>query len=74
MIISVHINTPHINLGQFLKFINLISCGSQAKFFLSTEKILVNGFYENRRGKKLYHNDLVVINEQTYVIIVNQEN
>lgn len=31
-------------------------------------KILVNGEIENRRGKKLYPNDLVVIENQKFLI------
>ena len=36
--------------------------GSDAKVFLSENKILVNGETENRRGKKLYKNYTVEIN------------
>lgn len=70
----INIKPHYINLAQFLKFTNTISCGAQAKDFLSTATILVNGVRENRRGKKLYHNDLIVVNQQVYVINVNQEN
>jgi ribosome-associated protein len=55
----VPINTEYIALGQFLKLADCISTGGQAKFFLQETAIKVNGEAENRRGKKLYHNDIV---------------
>jgi ribosome-associated protein len=55
----VPIKTDYIALGQFLKLANCISTGGQAKFFLQETDIKVNGEAENRRGKKLYHDDIV---------------
>jgi len=65
---KIKINTEYITLGQFLKFANIISNGSEAKFFLKKNKIFVNGEKENRRGKKLYDGYLVKINENEFQV------
>ena len=65
---SIKINDEFITLGQFLKVINLISSGGEAKNFLIDNKILVNDEKETKRGKKLYKNDLIIINNKTYTI------
>lgn len=61
--------TDFITLGQFLKYINLIESGSMAKDFLFNNKVLVNNTVEVRRGKKLYPNDTIDINNIRYVIV-----
>ncbi|NOU94768.1 S4 domain-containing protein YaaA [Paenibacillus sp. LMG 31456] len=58
---TVNIHTDYITLGQFLKLADCISSGGQAKFFLQETNILVNGEPENRRGKKLVHDDKVSV-------------
>jgi S4 domain protein YaaA len=64
----VRITTPYITLGQLLKMLDFISSGGEAKVAVKTLKILVNGEAENRRGRKLYPNDKVVINGSSYTI------
>lgn len=58
----------YITLGQFLKMANIISTGGEAKFFLSNNDVVVNGEKEVRRGRKLYLNDVVEINDRSFVI------
>ncbi|WP_301108412.1 S4 domain-containing protein YaaA [Sporosarcina sp.] len=58
---KVHFNTPYITLGQLLKMTNVISSGGMAKWFLSENVVYVNGEPEQRRGKKLYDEDVVNI-------------
>ncbi|MBQ7250625.1 MAG: S4 domain-containing protein YaaA [Bacilli bacterium] len=65
---EVKITTPYIALGQLLKLANLIGNGGEAKFFLQTERVLVNGEVDQRRGRKLYPGDLVVVKGGTYRI------
>lgn len=67
-IISIPIKDEYIALGQFLKIADLISSGGEAKFYLLNQKVLVNGEEDNRRGRKLYKEDLVEINQKTYKI------
>jgi len=56
---KIVIHTEYITLGQFLKLADCISTGGQAKSFLQETAIFVNGEPENRRGKKLVHQDTV---------------
>ena len=65
---TITINTEYITLGQFLKFANIISNGSDAKPFLLENKIFVNGEEENRRGKKLYDGYLVKIGKNDFQV------
>jgi ribosome-associated protein len=57
----IAIQTDYITLGQFLKLADCISTGGQAKSFLQETPILVNGEPENRRGKKLVHQDKISV-------------
>lgn len=66
---TIQINTPYIKLGQFLKFINLISNGSEEKLFLLTNVVYVNDEKENRRGRKLYPGDQIKIADETYELV-----
>jgi len=66
---KIKISTEYINLGQFLKFTNIIFNGGEAKIFLAENDVKVNNEFENRRGRKLYPNDVIVINEESYQII-----
>ncbi|GAO99146.1 S4 domain-containing protein YaaA [Fructobacillus ficulneus] len=66
---EVAIRTAYITLAQLLKMENLIASGGQAKAFLADVIIQVNGEDENRRGKKLYPGDNVVIQGEKYQIV-----
>ena len=49
----------YITLAQLLKACDVVySCG-HAKEYLANMEVLVNGVNENRRGKKIYHGDIV---------------
>lgn len=58
------IEQDYITLGQFLKGAALISSGGMAKPYLETTSILLNGEKENRRGKKLYPNDKIEVQDE----------
>ena len=60
---KVKLKTDYITLGQLLKIVDIISSGGQAKWFLQENDVLINGELDNRRGRKLYPNDLVEIPE-----------
>ncbi len=60
-------NLP-IRLGQYLKFINAVQDGFEAKLRISEEDVLVNGTVETRRGKQLNIGDNVSIDGKTFVI------
>lgn len=59
--IPIEIHDSYITLGQFLKLANIISSGGMAKPFLQQMEVSVNNELENRRGKKLYDGDVIVI-------------
>jgi len=58
---AVQIRTDYIQLGQFLKLAEVIDTGGMAKAFLAEVPIKINGELDNRRGRKLYPNDIVDI-------------
>ncbi len=68
----VKIKGEYITLGQLLKKVDLIDSGSSAKFFLSEKNVSVNGIKENRRGKKLFSGDVIVV-EGVKLIIENED-
>ena len=57
-----------ITLGILLKLAGIIDTGGQAKWFLSENAVLVNGEEENRRGRKLYHGDQILVQNQPFII------
>jgi ribosome-associated protein len=59
----VRIEGPAITLGQLLKLSGLIDSGAEAKAFLRTEQVWVNGEPEMRRGKKLTLGDVVRVGD-----------
>lgn len=65
---KVKIKEDYINLGQFLKIVDLVSSGGETKTFLSLNKIFINKEEDNRRGRKLYKGDLIEVNSQVYEI------
>lgn len=66
---KISIETDHITLGQFIKLINIFDSGGMIKTFLQTEGVIVNGEREHRRGRKLYPNDTIEIEEVgTFVV------
>jgi ribosome-associated protein YbcJ (S4-like RNA binding protein) len=66
----VVINNNFITLGQFLKFTRIVSSGGQVRPFLSLNRVAVNHADEQRRGKKLYNNDVVSVSNKQFVIKV----
>ncbi|MBQ1287019.1 MAG: S4 domain-containing protein YaaA [Erysipelotrichaceae bacterium] len=65
---EVKIQDESVTLGQFLKICDLISSGGEAKFFLRENEVFVNEEKEDRRGRKLYENDLVKINDEAFKV------
>lgn len=61
-----------ITLGQFLKTEGIIESCGQAKWFLQDFEVMINGEREMRRGKKLNHQDNIVIPEVGSFLIIHQ--
>ena len=49
-----------MKLDQFLKWQNLVSSGGEAKNFIKSGSVKVNGEIETRRGRKLNKGDTVM--------------
>ena len=54
---EIKVAKEYITLGQLLKLADIIQSGGEAKQLY----ILVNNVREDRRGRKLYPGDLVVV-------------
>lgn len=67
-IIELREDEAYITLGVLLKIGKIISTGGEAKIYLSENKVLVNGEEENRRGRKLYHDDKILIADKVFLI------
>lgn len=65
---EVKIVSEYIKLGQFLKFAAIIGNGAEAKQFLELNKVYVNSELDQRRGRKLYPNDIVKVLNKEYII------
>lgn len=64
--VVVKIESEYITLGQFLKFADIISNGGEAKSYIATHDIFVNGEFCKMRGKKLYPKSKVVIDNSLF--------
>ncbi|MEI6205166.1 MAG: RNA-binding S4 domain-containing protein [Desulfuromonadales bacterium] len=56
---NASINTSYIKLDSFLKMINAVSSGGEAKIVIAEGEVSVNGLLEIRRGRKLYPGDRI---------------
>lgn len=66
---NIEINTEYITLGQFIKLINIFDSGGMIKSYIQDQGVVVNGELEKRRGRKLYPNDTISIEEiGTYIV------
>ena len=66
---KVSIKSEYITLGQFLKFVGIIDCGSYAKQFLCDNDVLINNEVDKRRGRKLYPGDAVEVFNKRYEVV-----
>ncbi len=69
---QIEIKTEYITLGQFLKLANILDSGGMIKQFLQEQGVLVNGEKEQRRGRKLYPNDVVEINNGESFVVISE--
>lgn len=67
---KISIKDEYITLGQLLKLTNLFESGGMIKGYLQDEGVFVNDELEHRRGRKLYHNDVVQLKDGPSFIIV----
>jgi ribosome-associated protein len=60
------IDTEFIKLDSFLKAVDAVSSGGEAKIIISEGMVSVNGEVELRRGKKLRPGDSVEVGGKTF--------
>ena len=70
---EIKIYTEYVTLGQFLKLADIIQTGGEAKVFLMEHEVIINNEVDNRRGRKLRDNDVVIVNNIKYRV-VNESN
>ena len=62
------LETEFIKLDSFLKVVNVVSSGGEAKILILSGKVKVNGEVEERRGRKLYAGDRVAVGHTLFVV------
>ena len=65
---QVKIQTEFIKLDQFLKWVDVVGSGVEAKFIINDGAVKVNGEVETRRGKKLYPGDTVEVSGERFQV------
>ena len=68
-LMNVPIATGYIKLDSFLKMINAVCSGGEAKTIIAEGEVSVNGEVEIRRGRKLYPGDRIRLGECEYLLI-----
>jgi ribosome-associated protein len=63
----------YIKLDQFLKLAGVAETGGEAKHLIQSGQVIVNRVIETRRGRKLYHGDVVIVNEEEMVVQVEPD-
>jgi ribosome-associated protein len=66
---DVAIREEGIRLGQLLKLAGLIDAGGEARSFLGTHAVLVNGEREERRGRQLRPGDEVRVGDEALRLV-----
>ena len=65
---KIKISSEYITLGQFLKFADIIYSGGEAKSYLASHEVRINGEIDNRRGRKLRAGDVVEVENGSYQV------
>ena len=66
--VKIRVDEEYITLNVLLKITGLIQTGGEAKWYLNENDVYVNGEKENRRGRKLYREDVIKANKDEFVI------
>jgi len=62
------ITTDYIKLDSFLKGVNVVGSGGEAKIIIAEGQVRVNGEMETRRGRKLYPGDRVALAGREFAV------
>ena len=66
--VKIRDDEEYITLNVLLKITGLIQTGGEAKWYLTENDVYDNGEKENRRGRKLYREDVIKANKDEFVI------
>lgn len=66
---DVRIRGEVIRLGELLKLAGVVGTGGEAKAFLASTRVLVNGEPEDRRGRQLRDGDEVRAGDEVIRIL-----
>ncbi len=67
---QITIRKEPIRLSQFLKLANVVQDGLEAKIRILEEEVRVNGEIETRRGRKLYDQDTIQLEDALFQVQV----
>lgn len=62
------ITTEYIKLDSFLKAVDAVSSGGEAKILITSGTVKVNGEIESRRGRKLVPGDRVELAKKLFTV------
>lgn len=68
--IEIIIKPPFIKLEQFLKFAGAVSTGGEAKNIIFDGLVKINDEVCLMRGKKLFGNETVSVNDEVFLVIM----
>lgn len=66
---EIYITDNYITLSQFLKLTNFFDSGGLIKMYVQDKGVFVNDELEHRRGRKLYSNDIVKLDENHIFVV-----
>ena len=67
-IIKLRKDEQYITLQSLLQGGGVISTGGMAKIFLQENEVKVNDEHEDRRGRKLYPGDKVLVGKTSFLV------
>lgn len=67
---EIKINTDFIKLDQFLKLVDIAQSGGHGKMIILDGLVKVNGQIVVQRGKKLYKDDIIELEDYDKFVIV----
>lgn len=65
---EIYIKDDSITIGQLLKKNGLIQTGGGAKFYLESNKVLINNKKPEGRNTKVKNGDLLIINSNIFIV------
>ena len=66
---ALRIFTANITLGDALKWAGITSTGGQAKVWIRSGRVQVNGIVERRRGRRLGPGDRIAVAGREYRVV-----